>query len=186
MEYLSPRVSVDRSSGRFSVVISARLDRAREGLLIAWCLAWFACGAYIIYALLHMPASDQRQYVLVFLAFWAYFALRVGKAAVWRLKGFELWRLKDGVFTIKNSILGYGKAQDHFVENMSELGALSTERDSWRWQMNESFWVIGGERLGFAYQGRRVLFGKGLTTSEMEKLLRLLKTELEKARKATV
>ena len=36
MEYLSERVSVERKDGRTSVVISARLSRGKETLLVTW------------------------------------------------------------------------------------------------------------------------------------------------------
>ena len=183
MEYLSERVSVDRSKGRTSVVISARLPKAKEAMLVTWFLAWSICGAYILWEVAHMPPGDQRQYFLVFMAFWTYFAIKIGRSALCRTKGFELVRVKDGVLTLKDSIWGLGKARDHFVENITELGMLNVDQRSWKWQLNESFWVMGGERLGFKHHGKYVAFGKGLTDHEAQQVLRVMKHAMAEARR---
>lgn len=183
MQFVSERVSIDRSAGRLSIVVSPRLSRGKEALLVSWVIAWVACGAYVMYEAWHMTPGRERQFVLAFLAFWLYFLIRIGRVALWRLKGFELLRVKDGVLTIKNSILGFGKARDHFAENIIRLSLLEIDPKSWKWQFNESFWVMGGERLCFEHIGRQVVFGRGLTDEEARQVLALLKAALTRERK---
>ncbi len=184
MERISERVSVDRGDGRTSVVISARLTKGKEALLVAWFLAWLAIGIYVMVERTRLPAGDLvRQYLLVFLAFWLYFAVRVGKAVLWRLKGFEVWRLKEGTFTIKDSLFSYGKAHPYFIENIQRLGLLTVDRTSIKYQLNDSFWTIGGERLGFEHLGRKVIFGKGLNDEEAKRVLFVLQDALKRERK---
>lgn len=184
MEFLSERVSVDRKDGRTSVVISARPTKGKEAILVTWTVAWLMCGIYIMVARMDLPPGDPlRQYLLVFLAFWAYFMLRVGKATLWRLKGFELWRIKDGTLTVKDSLFGYGKATSYFVDNIQKLGLVEVDPGSWKWQWNESVWVIGGERLEFEHLGRKAVFGKGLSDEEARQLIPLLKRALTAERK---
>lgn len=184
MEVVSERVSIDRRDGRTSVVISARLPKPKEALLVAWFLCWLLVGAYVIHYRTTLPVADPlRQYILGFLVFWLYFAVKVGRAVLWRLKGFELWRLKDGVLTIKDSMFGFGKANTYFVENIQKLGALRIDRSSFKFQLNESFWNIGGERIGFEYLGRKVIFGKGLEEAETKRVLFVLQEALKEARK---
>ena len=184
MEYLSERVSVDRGKDRTSVVITARLPKSRETLLVSWAVAWTLVGAYMIWEVSRMPAGELRQYLLIFLAFWTYFEVKVLKAVVWRLKGFELWRIKDGTLTLKDSLWGFGKAREYFVDNIARLGLLNIDERSWKWQLNESFWVIGGERLGFEHLGKKIAFGKGLTEEEARQLLKVLQHALKQERKA--
>ena len=184
MEFISERVSVERHPDGLSVVVSARLPRMKEALLVAWLVAWVVCGAYIILELTRMPAGQMRTFFMVFLAFWVWFLFRIGRVVLWRLKGFELWRLKDGRFTIKDSLLGFGRAHDYFVENIQRFGPIAIDETSWKWQLNDSFWVIGGERLGFEHLGRKVAFGKGLTPAEAEQLAREMERAFKAARKA--
>lgn len=184
MEIVSERVSIDRADGRISVVISARASRWKEALLVAWMVAWMASGITVAIMRATLPEGDpKRQYWLVFLAFWAYFLVRIGRAVLWRLKGFELWRLKDGVLTIKDSILGYGRATNYFVENIRKLGAINVDHASFRHQLNEAAWTIGGERLGFEHLGAKVVFGKGLNEVEARRLLHVLQEALREARR---
>jgi hypothetical protein len=181
MEFISERVSIDRTEGRFSVVISPRLSPLKRNLLVLWLLLWTLCGAYIFYARTEMPeGSAQRQYFLAFLAFWAYFELRMLRVVLWRLKGFELWRVKDGRLTVKDSILGLGSANHYFIENIKQLGFLQIDLSSFKWQLNESPWVIGGERIGFEHLGKKVVIGKGLHNEEAKQLV----LELKRAMKA--
>ena len=183
MEFLSERVSVDRRDGVTSTVISPRLSRGNEALLLAWVLAWTCCGAYVIYALFRMPSGQERSFTLAFMAFWTYFEVRMVRVLLWRTKGFEKWRLKDGTLTIKDEILVYGRANDYFVENIRKLGLIDMDRTSWKWQLNDSFWVMGGERLGFEHLGKKIVFGKGLTDAEAKQVLVTLQEALKKVRK---
>lgn len=184
MEHVSERVSIDRREGRLSVVISARLTKGKEALLVTWTVMWLMIGVYVFYERTQLQEGDPvRQYLLVFLAFWLYFLVRVGRATLWRLRGFELWRVKDGVLTIKDSLFGYGKAHPYFVENIKSLGLLKLDVTSLKYQLNDSFWTIGGDRLGFEHLGRKVIFGKGLSDAEAKRVVAVLQDELKKARK---
>lgn len=183
MEIISERVSVERKPDGLSVVISARLPRSKEALLIAWFLAWLGCGIYIAVETLHLPSGQMRSFFFAFLAFWTWFALRIGRVVLWRLKGFELWRLRDGVLTIKDSVFGYGRAHEYFVENIQRFGPIAVDETSWKWQLNDSFWVMGGERLGFEHVGRKVVMGKGLTRGEAERAAQVLDRALKAERK---
>ena len=185
MEYLSEKVSVDRSAGRMSVAISGRATSGQHALLIAWALAWLACGIIVIvYRQRVQDGAAEKQYLLAFLAFWAYFLVAIGRAVLWRLKGFELWRIKDGMLVIKDSLFGYGKANTYFTENIQKLGLIAADPTSWKYQWNQSAWVIGGERLGFEHLGKKVAFGKNLNDDEARRLTVLLKEALKEQRKA--
>lgn len=186
MEQLGQHVSIDRREGRTSVVIEARATRAQRVLLALWLLAWLTAGVVVIIARTKLPAGDPaRQFMLAFLAFWAYFLVMVGRSVLWRWRGVELWRVKDGVLTVKDSIMGYGRARDYFAENIQRLGLISIDRTSWKWQWNDSVWVIGGERIGFEHLGRKVVLGKGLTDDEARRLVSVLKEALRKERSAS-
>lgn len=185
MEFVSDRVSVEPSPSGVSVVISARLPRGKEAMLVVWFLAWLGCGAYVVIELARTPPGEMRTFMIAFMAFWTWFAIRIGRVVLWRLKGFELIRLKDGQFTIKDSIFGYGRANAYFVENVQRFGALEIKESSWKWQLNDSFWVMGGERLGFEHLGKKVVFGKGLTRQEAARIAQVLDRGLKQVRPKT-
>ena len=170
----------------WSALLTYRNSFAAPLSPVTWAVAWLLCGAYIIYARMQLAVGDPvRQYLLVFLAFWTYYMVLVGKAALWRLNGFELWRIKDGTLTVKDSLFGYGKARSYFVDNIQKLGLLAVDERSWKWQLDQSGWMIGGERLGFEHLGRKIIFGKGLSDEEARQLVPLLKHALSQERKKT-
>lgn len=183
MEFISERVSVEQRPDGLSVVISARLPRGKETLLVVWAIAWLCCGAYMLWELFRLPTGALRTYLGVFLGFWAWYAWRIGGVLLWRLKGFELWRLREGVLTVKDSVFGYGRANDYFVQNIQRFGPVVVDERSWKWQVNDSFWVKGAERLGFEYAGRKVVLGKGLTREEAARAARVLERGMAQQRK---
>jgi hypothetical protein len=186
MERISERVSVEQRPDGLSVVITARLPRGKEAMLMAWFLAWTFCGVYFIWSLFHAPSGEMQRLLAIMLAFWVFFEWRIGKVLLWRLRGFEILRLKDDRFTVKDSVFGYGRADDYFIQNIQRFGLLQIDETGWKWQLNDSFWVKGAERLGFEHLGKKVVFGKGLSREEAMRLTVLLENAFKKARKKAV
>ncbi len=185
MEFISDRVSVERGPQALSVVISARLPSMQRALLLAWVTVWTLCGLYYIREWTVTEDTELRRFLPVMIAFWAYFEFHVVRTLLWRMHGFEVWRLKDGVFTVKNSLWRYGRAHDYFVDNIQRFGPLNIDGSSWKWQVNDSFWNRGAERIGFEHLGRKVAIGRGLSEQEADKAAALVATALKQARKQT-
>ncbi|MEO7082520.1 MAG: hypothetical protein ABIY71_13390 [Flavobacteriales bacterium] len=184
MEFISERVSYQRQEDGLSVVISNRLPRSKQFMLYAWLLAWTACGYVFIYELSRGVEKDMFIPLIIMLAFWIYFEVRVFRVVLWRLKGFELWRVQNGELTVKDSLFRLGKANRYFIANIKRFGPLNMDETSWKWQMSDSFWTRGAERLGFEYHDKKVAFGRGLTKEEAGKLAQLLAAELKRERKS--
>lgn len=185
MEFLSDRVSTRRAAdGAFSVVISNRLPKRQLYLLLGWLVAWTFCGVAFVVEAVRNTNPDLRVPLMVMIAFWAYFEIRTVRTVLWRTKGHELWRVHEGELTVKDSLFGYGKASRYFIANIQRFGLLTIEETSWKWQMNDSFWTRGGERVGFEYQGKKVAIGRGLTAEEARNLAHAVGKELTRARKA--
>ncbi|MBP8823567.1 MAG: hypothetical protein KBH07_07990 [Flavobacteriales bacterium] len=185
MEFISDRVSIERpADGGMSVVIGNRLPNGQLYMLIGWLVAWLLCGAAFLHELVTGTDPELRVPLVVMLVFWAYFQARILRVVLWRTKGFELWRLKEGELTVKDSLFGFGKANRYFVANIQRFGPLNIDKDSWKWQLSASFWTRGAEQLGFEYQGRKVAFGRGLTDAEARALAQQFGVALKRERKA--
>lgn len=184
MEFISERVSVERQGDGLSVVIGNRLPKAQLYLLAGWLAAWTLCGAAFIREAVLNTAPGLRMPLIVMIAFWAYFELRIIRVVLWRTRGFELWRILDGELTVKDSLFGYGRANRYFIANIQRFGLLNMDEASWKWQMSDSFWTRGAERIGFEYQGRKVAVGRGLNKAEADGLARVAAQELKRERKA--
>lgn len=186
MEFISDRVSVERTPTSMSVVISTRLPAMERSLLFLWLLAWTACGIYFMVEAAKPQTHEMMLTLWIMLAFWAYFELRIVRVALWRMKGFEIWRVREGELTVKNSLYGYGKASRYFIANIQRFGKLNMEETSWKWQVSDSFWTRGGERLGFEYLGKKVAFGRGINENEAHRLEMLMSQEFKRERKSVI
>lgn len=180
VKFLSERISYQQQSDRFSVVISGKIERWKESALLAWVLAWTACGGFFIYELTTDLPSETKMGIFIMLFFWLYFEIRVGRALFWRLWGFEQIRIKDGQLSIKRNIKGYGKRRDYFLENIDSFQVVERAPRSIIASMEESFWVVGGERLYFEHLGKKVGLGMQLSEAETKKLQEVLNKQLKK------
>ena len=182
LDFISERMSVQRSEGRLSVVISAKVEQWKEALLFAWVLAWTACMVLFIMELLAQQDRQMKLMLIIMLTFMAYFELRMVRALLWRKFGKESLRVKDGVLRIKNDIKGYGKVREFFAQNIQELQVVQHNERSFKFQMNSSFWVVGGDSVSFKEGGKQYLIGKGLNQQEAKGLVKVLKRALAEQR----
>lgn len=184
MKFIGNKISFQKTDGIFTVVISPKIARIKESLLMAWLTAWTMCGIFFIIQLFGPDTRDTKMTIAVMVMFWAYFELRIGKAFLWRKIGLERIMIKDGYLTIKNDIKGYGKAKSFFVQNIKSMGLINVSNRNFFNFMNSSFWVIGGETIGFECEGKYVKLGQHLNEKDAKSLVRLLQSEMKVAKKS--
>lgn len=182
VKFLSKRISTQQQENAFSVVISGKIERWKESALMAWVIAWTLCGAFFVYQLTVDLPDETKMGIFILLFFWLYFEIRVGRALLWRLWGFEQLRFKEGQLSIKRNIKGYGKRRDYFLANIEGFKYVERAERSIIASMEESFWVVGGERLYFDHLGKKVGLAMQLSEPETRKLQELLNKQLKKYR----
>lgn len=182
MRIISERISVDDTKS-FSLVILGKTERWKESLLLFWVLAWTFSGSVFIY---YYFADNPLQYsipLLIMIAFWLYFELRITKVFYWRRKGFEHIQFKDKELSIRNSLLGMGKTKAYELNGIEGFFEIEYSSKNFFQFMEHSFWVIGGQRLYFNYFGKRVELGMQLNELEIKKTLSLLNGQLKISKK---
>ena len=180
MRFISDRISIQEDKHRLSVIILGKMERWKESLLLFWLLAWSFCGSVFIYYFL---ADTSYQYTLpmfILLAFWAYFELKIARVFLWRRSGFEHIEINEGLFSIKNNLKGYGKKQKFHVREIDEFKRIIQSEKNFFAFMDQSFWVMGGERIYFKYNNKDIIFGKQIDEKEVKALLLLLNGALKK------
>lgn len=182
IKFLSERISYRVSKESASVVISGKIERWKEATLMAWMVAWTVCGVFFMYQLsLELP-RETKMGIVVLLFFWLYFEIKVGRALFWRLWGFEQIRFTKGQLSIKRNIKGYGKRRDFFLQNIQGFQKVEPSPRSLVASMEESFWVVGGERIYFDHLGKKIGLGMQLRTAETHKLLDWMQRQSKKFR----
>ena len=124
--------------------------------------------------------QGKRIFILGLLAFWAYFEYKVGKTFLFRKFGKEKLWIKNGKLFYQREINKRGKIKEYNPSLINELEILKPNRGDFFVQMQESFWVVGGERLMFKYASKHIKFGIQLNDKETSVIYKELKKELKK------
>jgi len=178
--FIGDQVSYRLKPDGCSVVITARTERWKETLLVVWVLAWTICGAYFLYELSLPHPRETKMALVIMLFFWFYFELKIGRAMLWRLWGYEQVLFSKGRFSIKRSIKGYGKRHDYFTDNINHFHKVDMPANSFLSFMENSFWVLGGERIYFEHLSKKVALGRQLDEETTVKLISFLNKQLTK------
>lgn len=182
IRFLAERISYRVGKDSTSIVITGKVERWKEAALAAWVLAWTASGVYFMTQLNTDLPDETKMGIVIMLFFWLYFEIKIGRALFWRLWGVEQLRFSAGRLTIKNSIRGYGKRRDYFLDNITSFEKVPLNPQSLMASMEDSFWVVGGERVYFTHLGKQVGLGRQLSQSETRNLREMLNKQLKKYR----
>ena len=185
MKWLSERISFNEDNQKVTFVIYPENKGWIKSLMGAWFAMWIAIGVTISWALLTLKMTEnERVFLYVFMAFWLYYALKVGRSLFWTLWGLELIKINETSFTYKKSIKNYGKATPYYLENIKKIRTFQPKDRSLQSVWEASPWVRGGERLEFDYMGKVIRFGRKLEEKEQKLFFNLLTKKIdEKLRK---
>lgn len=200
MKRIGQRISyVDQDTKTTFVIEPEQVGWVRSAMG-AWFFMWLVIGAIMIWAWAtgtiydldptddKSPSASEKQQLLlitiIFLAFWAYYFQRVGRSFLWLMFGHEMLKIDKISMTIKNSIRGYGKAKEYYLENISKVRIYVPEKNSFQAAWENSPWIRGGERIEFDYMGKTVRFGRKLEEKDAKLLFQVITKRLdEKLRK---
>ncbi len=183
MKYIGNRISYQNKHNIFSVVIAASVERYKESLLATWLVCWSACGLYFLWQLFSDLPRETKMYIVILIAFWAYYEFRVFKMFMWRKFGYESLKFVEDRLVIKEVIKGRGKEKTFFLDNINHFGKLKVD-NNWMKTMDQSFWVKGNGYLQFEHQGLLVTFGRQLDDAESSNLLAVMQKELQERKRA--
>lgn len=180
MKWIGKRISYVDHANKTTFVITPEDTGIYKALIGAWFFMWLTIGAVIIWAWNHYPLKKEQQLILiVFMVFWAYYFVRVGRSFAWLMSGKEMLKIDKISFTIKNSIWGYGRAKEYYLENISRIRVAIPEKKSFQTAWENSPWIRGGERIEFDYMGKTVRFGRKMDEKESKLLFQLITKRVE-------
>jgi len=177
---ISERVSYTEDQDELTIVITGQIERWQEGLVVIWLIAWSVCGIYVFTQLFGDYPRESKLGFMVYVAFWGYFEYKLVRTTLWRLWGRELIKIDSDGIMIKNDVSSYGKSTRYILENVSSFSLCEKVERSFSGVYSKSFWVLGGETLGFEYFGKQVAFGRQLEKKEAETLFHLLHKRIKR------
>ena len=180
MKSIGERISIKSSAEQATIVISSTIASWKEALMAAWLVCWLICLGFF-FAETFKPQPNQQLIILfVIIVFMIYYALRIGKAFAWRRVGMEYIKLTDEALTYKRSIRKFGKAHVFYLENIQDLAIVTKEDGSITKALENSFWVLGGERISFKYFDRTIRIGIQLSDNDAEEFAKWLNQRIKK------
>lgn len=177
---IGERISISKKEDSTSIIIYPEKSKLNQAILLVWFLLWTTGGLIMLFGRQLGYYSAPKTYVMVWMAFWLYFEYITGYALIWRSYGFERILLKNKKFFYKKEICGKGKTKIFDFEFIKDPQVLPINERSFAKVMSDSYWMPGGEKVFFWYQGRQIRFGQQLNENDAKSLLKLIKNEIVK------
>ncbi|MCR9172913.1 MAG: hypothetical protein NXI10_10490 [bacterium] len=180
MKWIGERISFVEDKNRTTVVIEPMNAGWVRSAMGAWVFMWLAIGVSVVINYNSLGLNEnQAIFIWVFMAFWAYYAVRVTRSWLWLMLGKELIKIDEVALTYKRSIRKYGKATPYLLENIQKMRVFTPKENSVQAAWEKSPWIVGGERLEFDYMGRLIRFGRKLNEKDAEILFKYLTKRIE-------
>jgi hypothetical protein len=184
MKWIGNRISYKDTDVKTTIVITPENVGFYKAMIGAWFFMWFTIGLVMIWGYNTFPfKADMKEQLsimfLIFMLFWAYYFIRVGRMFFWLMYGSENIKLDKIALTIKTSIRRYGKAKQYYLENIDKVRVSQPKENSFQAAWENSPWIRGGERLEFDYLGKTIRFGRKLNEQESKLLFQLLTKRMD-------
>ena len=176
MKVIGERVSILKKDDLLSIVILPKNDKRKVWLMFLWLLAWTVCGIIVFANYFQVTEQNSKLFIIVYLAFWAYFEYKIVRAFIWRRSGKEKLWITEGTVHYQQEISKRGKIQEFDFSLIQDLQLIEVEERSFSNVINSSFWIKGGERIAFTCQHKNVRFGMQLTDKEAKSIIHEITT----------
>lgn len=179
MKWIGERISFVDNKEKLTVVIYPPNIGFKYKILVLWSILWLAIGAYVTSQLFYVVNQKEQITIIIFLSFWLYFAVRVGKTLIYLTWGREYIKVdKDGLH-IKIATGKYGKSKRYFLENLQRFDVIDIKETSFQAVYESSAWVKGSNRISFDYLGKIYSFGRKLNEKDTTLLYKLMLKRIE-------
>ncbi|MCA0429919.1 MAG: hypothetical protein LCH32_05400 [Bacteroidetes bacterium] len=183
MKVLSERISVLKKENLLSIVILANSSKSKLGMMFLWLFAWTVCGLVVLFNYFSNTNQDVKLVIIVYLSFWLYFEYKIIKAFIWKKFGAEKIWLQDGQLNYQREINKKGKIYSFDSHLIDEIKVIEIKNTSWADNINQSFWIKGGERISFQHQGKTVFMAMQIEDNYAYQLVGELKQFINKENK---
>lgn len=178
MEYIGKRISIKRIGDETSIVILSTVDILKKKLLFVWFALWTICGIIVFTQYFVMDDEQTKVAIIVWMGFWAYFEYKTFKAVMWRSFGMEKIKIRDRKLFYKKAVRGRGKIKVYEFDFIKDFKVMESKENSFFENLNNSYWVIAGEKLTFDYYGKEIKFGFQLNDEDAKALFKFIKNKM--------
>lgn len=176
MKFLSERIGYSEGKEDLLVRIKAskKSDVSKLWWMRLWVVAWFIAGGLLFWQMIVAPGGDIRLFIIIILAFWAYFAYVTTQAYFFWKYGFETLYIQNGQVMIRKDILERQGRPQYFRVQVKNPFILTSPEDRQSLLQIMAFWVPGAGSIQLGNGKNRTRFGIGLSDNEAKELIKLL------------
>ena len=180
MKWIGERISFVDDKQKTTFVIYPATKGIVKSLMGAWFAMWLVIGGTIGWSYFTFKLSQQESLIIViFMVFWLYYAVKVGRSFFWLMWGKELIKVNEAALFYKKSIRNYGKSTPYYIENIKKIRFYTPKETSLQAVWETSPWVRGGERIEFDYLGKTVRLGRKLNEKDAKLFFNVLTKKVE-------
>ncbi len=179
MDYIGQQISIQQKENELSIVILSLKTKIKNNILFAWLLLWSVSGVIVFTQYFLVPDPDTKTAIIVWMGFWAYFEYKTVIAYRWRTLGKEIIKVREGKLLYKRDVAGKGKIKEYNLDFIKDLRFIEPKENSFFENLNDSYWVVAGERLAFDYYGAEIKLGLQLGEADAKQLIKRIKSKLK-------
>ena len=180
IQVISTRSSILIKDQVFSLVVLPTDNKKKVNLMFLWLLAWSVSGVIVIANYFTLHQESAKLFIIIWLAFWAYFEFKIVRVYMWKRFGKEKLWIKNGKLLYQQDINGRGKIREFDLNLVSDFSIVELTPGSIADTFSQTFWVKGGERIEFTCQSKIMKFGMQLEDNEAKKIITALNKFLKK------
>lgn len=154
-----------------SLVILPTDDKKKINMMFLWLMAWSVSGVVVFVNYFTLTQEDAKLFIVIWLAFWAYFEFKILRVFMWKRFGKEKLWIKNGVLFYQQDINGKGKINEFDINLVSNFDLITLTKGSIADTFSQTFWVKGGERIQFSCQSKLIKFGMQLEDDDAQKII---------------
>lgn len=180
---ISPRASFVQNENELSIVISAAADKTKAkniGIILS---LWIIGGILIGLNYFKVEDHNTKVFMLVWLAFWAYFSYVIAKAFLWQWSGQEILKIRNGKLFYKRDVKGRGWVLDYDLSGIKNIRKYGEKTPQWIKRLGGDYWNVDCDAIAFDSDEKEIAIGYKLSEQETDKIIKLLQLFSAKSKK---
>ncbi len=171
------RAKINQNFNSMNIEIRARKYWLAIIFGIVWMGGWLWSETFAISLVFNLNTPLLiKPFILLWLIIWTLGGMLIGHWILWQLIGREVINIKEGIFTLEQSIKGIGPKEMYEINSIKNID-LNRVEDSDFWENNtpESMFGHSGGKIKFDYGTETITFAKEINEAEAKMILEELR-----------
>lgn len=170
----SGRISFATNEGNQEITILPPNNPKALKQLKIWLIMWTTLGVAMLFGFMLAKSSAEIAFIVIYMAFWFFFEMKVFRAFQFRSKGRERWIFKEDHLVYIREIGKRGLPRMIPYDAIEEIKLTKQDETGFLANLNRSAFMVAGEGVEVKTSKITILTGVQCDKNESEKLKSLL------------